>query len=72
MKAKVEAKKELAAKSFKNGAYSESIDLYKAAATTLEITHEDFPVFKKEISQMEAAIYNNIAFCYGKDKHDKQ
>jgi hypothetical protein len=29
-------------------------------------------VFKKEIAQNEAAIFGNIAFCYGKDKQDKQ
>lgn len=28
-------------------------------------------VFKKEIAQLEAAIFSNIAFCYGKDQHDK-
>jgi hypothetical protein len=28
-------------------------------------------MFKKEISQMEAAVFGNIAFCYGKDQHDK-
>jgi hypothetical protein len=32
---------------------------------------EDFPLFKKEISQLEASVFNNIAFCYGKDQHDK-
>ena len=29
-------------------------------------------MFKKEIAQNEAAIFGNIAFCYGKDKQDKQ
>lgn len=33
---------------------------------------EDFPLFKKEISQLEATIYNNIAFCYGKDEQHKK
>ena len=33
---------------------------------------EDFGVFKKEIAQLEAAIYGNIAFCYGKDQQDRQ
>ena len=45
--------------------------LYKKAAEILEIALEDFSVFKKEIAQQEAAIYNNIAHCYGKDAHDK-
>jgi hypothetical protein len=32
---------------------------------------DDFPLWKKEIGQFEANIYNNIAFCYGKDQQDK-
>ena len=28
-------------------------------------------MFKREIAQNEAAIFNNIAHCYGKDQHDK-
>ena len=46
--------------------------MYKAAASILDDCLEDFAVFKKEIAQQEAAIFGNIAFCYGKDKHDKQ
>jgi len=53
---------------FKNGAYAEAIKVYKQAAEILEIAYEDFGVFKKEIAQLEAAIFGNIAFCYGKDQ----
>lgn len=28
-------------------------------------------MFKKEIAQQEAAIFGNIAFCYGKDSQDR-
>jgi tetratricopeptide (TPR) repeat protein len=72
LKDKVEAKKEQAAADFKKGSYAEAINSYKAAATLLDDALEDFAVFKKDIAQMEAAIFGNIAFCYGKDKQDKQ
>ena len=71
IKEKVEAKKEQAAAEFKKGSYAEAISLYKAAATLLDDASEDFVLFKKEIAQSEAAIYGNIAFCFGKDKQDK-
>ena len=68
---KVEKEKALAREEFSKGSYAEAIAHYKKAAETLENCHEDFSMFKKEISQMEAAIFGNIAFCYGKDQHDK-
>lgn len=71
LKEKVEAKKEQAAAEFKKGSYAESINLYKQSASLLDDAIESFPVFKKEIAQMEAAVFGNIAFCYGKDKQDK-
>lgn len=52
---------------FKKGAYAEAVRLYKNAAEVLDIAYEDFGVFKREIAQLEATIFNNIAFCYGKD-----
>lgn len=71
IKARIETKKEEAAANFKAGAYAEAIKLYKNAADQLDNSLEDFPLFKKEICQLEAGVYNNIAFCYGKDQHDK-
>ena len=68
IKVKVESAKEKAQLEFKKGAYAEAIRLYKQAAEVLEIAYEDFGVFKKEIAQLEAAIFGNIAFCYGKDQ----
>ena len=70
--AKVEVAKEKAQVEFKKGSYAEAIKLYKNAAEILEIAHEDFSVFKKEIFQLEAAIFGNIAFCYGKDAQDRK
>ena len=70
-KEKVDKAKEEAASEFKKGCYAEAITHYQRAASTLENCVDDFQMFKKEISQMEAAIYGNIAFCYGKDQHDK-
>ena len=46
--------------------------MYKNAAEILEIAYEDFGVFKREIAQQEAAIFGNIAFCFGKDDQDRQ
>ena len=69
---KVEAKKAEAAACFKKGDYIQANKIYKQAATQLEDLLEDFPLFTKEISQVEATIYNNIAFCYGKDQQHRQ
>lgn len=52
--------------------YAEAIVEYKKAATTLDNCAEDFGLFKKEIAQMEAAVFGNIAFCYGKDQLAKE
>ena len=71
IKQKVEVAKEKAQVEFKKGAYADSIKLYKNAAEILEIAYEDFGVFKKEIAQQEAAIFGNIAFCYGKEMQDR-
>lgn len=64
---KIELKKTEAAAKFKSGNYIEANKIYKSAAAQLEDLIEDFPLFKKEISQIEATIFNNMAFCFGKD-----
>ena len=69
---KTDAKKDEAAQKFKDGDYINAIKLYKQTAELLDAALEDFPLFKKEISQLEGNVYNNIAFCYGKDQQDKQ
>lgn len=71
VKQRVEQKKEEAATKFKAGNYVEANLLYKAAAESLDNSLESFPLFKKEISQLEAGVFNNIAFCYGKDQQHK-
>lgn len=68
---KVQTNKDSAVNEVKKGSYAEAITLYKKAADILDIAYEDFSCFKKEIAQQEAAIFNNIAHCYGKDQHDK-
>lgn len=50
LREKVDAKKDQAAAEFKKGAYAESINLYKQAATLLDDALESFPVFKKDIA----------------------
>lgn len=71
IKAKVEAKKDEAAAKFKQGAYGDANKLYKNAAEQLSEALDQFPLFKKEISQLEAGVFNNIAFCFGKDSQHK-
>lgn len=68
---KVEAKKATAAESFKVGQYGDAINSYRAAVQVLESAGEDFPLFKKEIAQMEATIFNNIAACCRKELNSK-
>jgi len=71
IKTKVQSYKDSAVDEVKKGSYAEAIAVYKKAAEVLEIAYEDFGVFKREIAQQEAAIFNNIAHCFGKDQHDK-
>lgn len=70
--AKIEGKKESAASKFKEGAYAEAIKVYKNGGEILSECIEDFPLWRKEIGQLEANVFNNIAFCYAKDQQDKQ
>ena len=50
IKEKVQANKDSAVNSVKNGDYAGAISLYKKAAEILDIAYEDFGVFKKEIA----------------------
>ena len=68
---KCDLKKSAAAECFKLGQYGEAVKSYKAAADVLESAEEDFPLFKTEISQMEATIFNNIAACSKKELNSK-
>jgi tetratricopeptide (TPR) repeat protein len=71
IKGRIESKKEEAADKFKQGRYADANKLYKNAAEQLSESLDQFPLFKKEISQLEAGVFNNIAFCYGKDQQHK-
>ena len=68
---KVETKKTAAADQFKLGQYGEAIKSYKAAVNVLESASEDFPLFKKELAQMEATVFNNMAACCRKELNSK-
>lgn len=68
---KIEAKKTEASKLFGLGSFGEAIKIYKGAAEILETLLEDFPLYKKEIAQAESAIFNNIAYAYGRDSNEK-
>jgi hypothetical protein len=37
----------------------------------MECAIEDFPLFKQELYQVEATIFNNMAACYKKDLNGK-
>ena len=63
--------KEQAQTEFKKGSYSEAIALYKQAQELLEISQDDFDDYlKKELAQLEATIFSNLAFCHSKDSND--
>jgi tetratricopeptide (TPR) repeat protein len=69
---KCEDKKSKAAEAFKLGQYGEAVEHYKKAISSLESLIEDFPLFKREITQMEATLFNNIAVCCKKELNSKQ
>ena len=64
IKDKIESKKDSAALKFKDGQYGDSIKVYQTAAEILSEAIEDFPLWRKEIGNLEANIFNNIAFCF--------
>lgn len=69
---KCETKKEAAAELFKLGQYGEAVKEYKKALASLESCGEDFPLFAKEVAQLEATIFNNMAVCCKKELNSKQ
>jgi len=69
--AKINSKKDEAAKAFKAGQFTEAITLYKVSANLLDENLYDFPLFKKDIMREEAAVFNNLAFCYQREGNDK-
>ena len=71
IKVKIDAIKTQAQDEFKKGSYSEAIALYKQAEEMLEIARDDFQEsHEKELAQIEATIFGNLAFCYQKEQHD--
>lgn len=63
--------KNQAAELIKVGQYGEAVKVYKKATAALESAVEDFPLFKQELSQSEASIFNNIAVCHKKELNSK-
>lgn len=68
---KVETKKTAAAEKFKLGQYGDAVKAYQQATQILEGAIEDFPLFKQELKQLEATIFNNISACAKKDCNAK-
>lgn len=69
--AKCDKKKEASAELIKLGQYGEAVKGYKEAADVLESAGEDFPLYKQEIAQYEASVFNNIAVCCKKELNSK-
>lgn len=68
---KCEVKKTAAADKFKIGQYGDAVKDYAGAVQILESAVEDFPLFKQELVQVEATIFNNIAACHKKELNSK-
>lgn len=69
--AKCEVKKAAAADKFKIGQYGDAVKDYAGAVQVLDSAVEDFPLFKQELMQVEATIFNNIAACHKKELNSK-
>jgi len=72
VEAKVTDLKDRAVLSASQNDYQKAKTLYQKAASLLDKSLLDFPLFKKEIAQYEANCFNNIAVCYGKSKQTKK
>lgn len=68
---KVDKKKAKASELFKLGQYGEAVKIYKQADDMLMNCVEDFPLFREELAQVQATIYNNMAACSKKDLDTK-
>lgn len=51
---------------FKSKSYKEANDIFLKASQLLDDNLVPFKLFKKELIQLEASNFNNIAFCCGK------
>lgn len=69
--AKVDDRKAKASELFKLGQYGEAVKIYKQADDVLMNCVEDFPLFRQELAQVQATIYNNMAACSKKDLDTK-
>lgn len=55
----------------KSGQYGDACKIYKKGTTSLESAIEDFPLWKQELTEYEASLFNNISVCYNKELNSK-
>jgi hypothetical protein len=56
---------------FKKGQYGDAVKDFLSSVSILEGAVEVFPLFKKDLIQLEAKIYNNIAACHRKESNNE-
>ena len=64
-------KKNKGADKFKLGQYGEASQIYQEIIEILQKIDSDFPLYKQEVGEMEATIYNNLAACAKKELNSK-
>jgi tetratricopeptide (TPR) repeat protein len=64
-------KKNKGADKFKLGQYGEASQIYQEIIEILQKIDNDFPLYKQEVGEMEATIYNNLAACAKKELNSK-
>ena len=55
----------------KLGQYGDAVKIYKKGTSSLESAIEDFPLWKQEMTEYEASLFNNISVCYNKELNSK-
>jgi tetratricopeptide (TPR) repeat protein len=61
-----------ACKMFRSGLFNEAKIKFLNASAQLSEIFDQFPLYKKEIAQLEAQIFNNVVMCYDKDLNEKK
>lgn len=63
--------KDEAAAKVKLGQYGEAVKIYIKGTDSLESAIEDFPLWKQELTEYEASLFNNISVCHNKELNSK-
>jgi hypothetical protein len=63
--------KDDAAAKIKLGQYGDAIKVYLKGTASLEDAIEDFPLWKQELTQYEASLFNNISVCHNKNLNSR-